>query len=326
MLQLFATRRLPDAGFAPLENLDVEIVVRQGDDAIPRPEFLERARGCAALIVFASDLVDDELLTAAGPGLRVVANYGVGYDNVDVRACTRRGVAVANTPGVLTDATADFTWALILALGRRVLEGHRLVAGGSWSGWKPLALLGLELRDKTLGLVGMGRIGTAVAERALGFGMRLLYHNRRRDEEAEKALGAVYCNELPDLLRSSDVVSLHTPLTSDTHHLIGAAELATMKRSALLINTGRGPVVDEAALVAALENGSLRGAGLDVFEREPTIHPGLLELDNVVLTPHLGSSTEEARAAMAHLCGEAIVAVLAGKTVPHLLNPEVLLG
>lgn len=326
MTRLLITRRIPDSGLLPLGGLDLDIDIRQGDDAIPRAELLERASGCTALITFLSDPVDDALLDAAGPNLKVVANFAVGYDNVDVAACTARGVAVTNTPGVLTDATADLAWALLLAIGRRVVEGHKLAASGSWNGWKPLELVGVGLAGKTLGLVGMGRIGSAVARRALGFGMQVIYHNRRRDPAADRELNAGYRAELYDLLRDSDVVSIHTPLTPETRHMIAAPEFEIMKATALLINTARGPIVDERALVEALDKGSIRGAGLDVFEEEPAIHPGLLTLDNVVLAPHLGSATEEARGAMARLCGEGVAGVLQGKRVEHLLNPEVVEG
>jgi glyoxylate reductase len=324
MPRLFITRRIPEAGLDPLAGLGLTTDIRAADDAIARPELLERVRGADALITFLSDAVDGELLDAAGPQLRAVANFAVGYDNVDVAACSERGVVVSNTPGVLTDATADFAWALILAVGRRVVEGHRLASSGRWDGWKPLELLGVGLSGKTLGVVGMGRIGRAVARRGLGFGLRIVYHNRSRDQNAERELGAGYRDRLDDLLAESDIVSLHTPLTPKTRHLIGERELERMRPGAILINTARGPVIDEAALVVALSAGTIRGAGLDVFEQEPEIDPGLLALENVVLAPHLGSATEGARGAMARLCGEAVSAVLRGERAPNLLNPEVL--
>lgn len=326
MPRLFITRRIPEAGLAPLAGLDLTTDIRSADDAIPRDELLERVRGAEALITFLSDRVDDDLLEAAGPQLRVVANFAVGYDNVDVAACTARGIAASNTPGVLTDATADFAWALLLAVGRRVVEGHRLATGGGWSGWKPLELLGVGLSGKTLGVVGMGRIGRAVARRGLGFGLRIVYHNRSRDQDAERELGAGYRDRLEDLLTESDLVSLHTPLTPATRHLIGAHQLGLMRPGAILINTARGPVIDESALAEALGERRIRGAGLDVFEREPEIDPRLTTLDNAVLAPHLGSATEEARGAMAALCGASVSAVLRGRSVDHLLNPEVLAG
>lgn len=320
--RVFVTRRLFEAGLAPLRRAGLEIDVRPADDPIGRDELLARARGAHALVTLLTDRVDDALLEAAGPQLRIVANYAVGYDNIDVAACTRRGVAVANTPDVLTEATADQAFALLLAVARRVREGHALVASGGWSGWQPMQLVGREVGGATLGLVGMGRIGRAVARRGLGFGMTVLYHNRRRDEQAEAELGVRYA-PLDDLLATSDVLSLHTPLTDATRHLVDAAALARMKPTAILINTARGPVVDEAALVEALATGRLWGAGLDVFEHEPEVHPGLLELPNVVLAPHLGSATTSARVAMARLVSEAVVAALEGVCAANVLNPEV---
>lgn len=326
---VFVTRRVPDEGLEPLRRANCRLRVRDADHAIARDELLERAAGVDALVTFLSDRVDDELLDAAGPALRVVANFAVGYDNVDVAACSARGVAVANTPEVLTDATADFAWALLLAAARRLPEAQALAASGSWSGWQPLQLLGRDVAGRTLGVVGMGRIGRAVARRGRGFDMRVLYHNRSPDRDAERELGAEY-RELDALLRESDFVSLHAPLTDATRHLIGARELAAMKPTAVLVNTARGPLVDEAALVDALQRGpagdGIFAAGLDVFEAEPRLHPQLAELPNAVLAPHLGSATEGARLGMARLCAEAVAAVLGGRRVDNLLNPEVVGG
>lgn len=316
---MFVTRRLPDAGLAPLRETGVRLEVRAEDEAIARDELLRRAAGAAALVTLLSDRVDDELLDAAGPELRIIANYAVGLDNVDVDACSRRGVAVSNTPDVLTDATADHAFALLLAVARRLREGHDVVASGDWSGWQPMQLLGREIAGATLGIVGMGRIGRAVARRANGFGMHVLYHNRRPDPEAEAALGVHYA-ALDDLLAASDVVSLHCPLTPETHHLIDERALRTMRRGTILVNTARGPVVDEAALVAALDSGHLFGAGLDVFEHEPEVHPGLLGRPNVVLAPHTGSATVTARTAMARACATAVRAVLSGGSAPNVVN------
>jgi len=316
---VFVTRRLPDAGLAPLRGAGVRLEVRAEDEAIARDALLERAAGAAALVTLVSDRVDDELLDAAGPDLRIVANYAVGLDNVDVDACTRRGIAVSNTPDVLTDATADHAFALLLAVARRLREGHDLVASGGWSGWQPLQLLGRDIGGATLGIAGLGRIGRAVARRANGFGMRVLYHNRRRDLEAETVLGVRFA-ALDDLLAASDVVSLHCPLTPETHHLIDERALGIMREGAILVNTARGPVVDEAALVAALDGGHLFGAGLDVFEHEPLVHPGLIGRPNVLLAPHTGSATETARTAMARACAMAVRAVLAGGTAPNVVN------
>ncbi|HKI58949.1 MAG TPA: D-glycerate dehydrogenase [Trueperaceae bacterium] len=317
------SRRLPEAGLAPLFDAGLTVDMRQADDPCPREELLARVLGATAAITLLTDRVDDAFLDAAGDSLRIVANYAVGYDNVDVAACSRRGVAVANTPDVLTEATADHAFALLLAVARRLREGHALAASGRWSGWQPMQLLGRDVGGATLGIVGMGRIGGAVARRGLGFGMRVLYHNRHRDEAAEAELGVRHA-DLDTLLGESDVVSLHAPLTPETRHLIDADALGRMKPTAILVNTGRGPLVDEEALVDALASGRLWGAGLDVFEHEPSIHPGLRDLANVVLAPHTGSATDRARTGMARLCAEATVAVLAGRRASNLVNPDAL--
>jgi glyoxylate reductase len=317
--RVFITRRLPVAGLAALHDAGFDVDMRAADDACPRDELLAGVNGAAAVVTLLSDRVDDEFLDAAGTGLRIVTNYAVGYDNVDVEACSRRGVAVANTPDVLTEATADHAFALLLAVARRVREGHALAASGNWRGWQPLQLLGRDVSGSTLGIVGMGRIGGAVARRARAFDMPVLYHNRRRNPDAEAAVGARFVT-LDELLVESDAVSLHAPLTPETHHLIDAAAITRMKPSAILINTSRGPLVDEAALVDALSGRRLWGAGLDVFEQEPVVHPGLRELTNVVLAPHTGSATERTRTAMARLCAEATVGVLSGGSAANVLN------
>ncbi|TMA28398.1 MAG: D-glycerate dehydrogenase [Deltaproteobacteria bacterium] len=285
----------------------VEIDLHDSESALPRAELLRRAHESSGLVATLADKVDGELLDAA-PRLRIVANHAVGYDNVDVPACTRRSVWVTNTPDVLTDATADLTWALILALARRLREGERLLRSGGFSGWAPTMLLGRELRGRTLGIFGYGRIGQAVARRAEGFGMRVLFNTRG---------GGVSFEEL---LEESDVLSIHVPLSTQTRHAFGPAELLRMKRGALLINTARGPIVDEAALVAALAARHLGGAGLDVFENEPAVHPGLAGRDDVVLLPHLGSATQEAREAMARIALSEVERVLRGERPLHAVN------
>lgn len=307
--RVVVTRRLPEEGLTPLRQAAFEVVVRARDDAAPRPELLELVRGADAVVTLLSDRVDDAFLDAAGGGLRVVANYAVGHDNVDLEACRARGVAVATTPGVLDAATADLTWALLLAVARRLPEGRALAESGTWSGWQPLQLLGRSLQGATLGVVGLGRIGTEVALRARAFGMRVAYANRSPAPEAEARTGATRL-PLRRLLEEADVLTLHCPLTPETHHLIDAEALGRLRPGALLLNTARGPVVDEAALVEALARGSLGGAGLDVFEHEPRIHPDLAAFPNVVLTPHVGSATTEARTDMARLCSRAVRAVL----------------
>ncbi len=316
---MFVARRLPEAGLAPLREAGLHVDVHHSEEPITRQELLSRAAGAHALITLMSERVDDALLDAAGPQLKVVANFAVGYDNIDVPACRRRGVVATNTPGVLDDATADMAFALLLAVARRLPEGEALVRSGAWTGWRPEQLLGAHVTGATIGIVGLGRIGRAVARRARGFDMRLLYHNRRPDPAAERELNARY-ETMDELLSQSDFVSLHVPLTAETRHLIGQRELALMKPTAVLVNTARGPVVDEAALVSALQGGSIAGAGLDVYEDEPAVDPGLLGLQNVVLAPHLGSATRETRTAMARLCSEAVLAVLAGREPANAIS------
>lgn len=305
-----------------LRQAGLAVSVYPGELPIPRSELLAAVAGCDALITLVSDTVDEAVLEAAGPSLKIVANFAVGTDNIDIAACTRRKVAVSHTPDVLTEATADLTFALMLATARRLIEGDNLVRSGRWQGWGPLQLLGLDVYGKTLGIIGFGRIGQAVARRAQGFGMSVRTYSRSRHEDAEQRLGVRYTS-LDHLLAESDIVSLHVPLTADTRHLIGEAELSLMKPTAILINVARGPIVDEAALYRALRDGRLWGAGLDVFEREPELTPGLAELPNVVLAPHLGSATITAREAMARLCAEAVIAALGGARPRTLVNPEV---
>jgi glyoxylate reductase len=289
------------------------------DDPADREEFLARVRGVSGLIPMLSDRIDATVLDAAGPSLRVVANYAVGFDNVDIAACTERGVRVSNTPGVLTDATADLTWALILTVARRVVEGDRLVRTAAWRGWAPTQLLGLQLSGATLGLLGAGRIGTAVGLRSIGFGMRVFYTDPRANGELEQKVGATQVN-LDQLVAEADVLSLHIPMQPEHHHLIGAKQLAAMKSTAILINTARGPIVDEAALVTALREGQVAAAGLDVYENEPRLTPGLAELPNVVLLPHLGSATTVTRQKMAQMAAENVIAVLTGHDPPNAVN------
>jgi glyoxylate reductase len=267
--------------------------------------------------------ISKEIIDAA-PRLRVVSNIAVGYDNIDVEACNRRHILVTNTPDVLTEATADLTFALILAVARRVVEGDRYVRTGNWKHWQWNCLWGTEMHDKTLGLYGFGRIAQATARRARGFSMRVLYHARHRvSTDVEKEFAAEFVDR-ETLLRQSDFLSLHVPLTPETRHAIGATELALMKPSGFVINAARGPILDEEALVQALQAGRLAGAGLDVFENEPKVHPALLSLDNVTMMPHVGSATAETRLRMAMLASENLLAALRGERPPNLVNPEAL--
>jgi glyoxylate reductase len=320
---VLVTRRLPSAVLAPLEAaFDVEVY--RGEGGMPHAELRSRVADKQALISVLTDQIDRSVMESA-PDLRVVANVAVGYDNIDVRYARRRGIVVTNTPDVLTDAVAEFTWALILAVTRRLVEGDRLVRDGRWGGWALDFMLGSSLRDKQLGIVGFGRIGRAVAARAPAFGMSVVYArtspSRRADAAGDGPADSAAQGDGPaprlvpfdQLLRGSDVVSLHVPMTAETRHLIDQRALARMKRTAYLINTARGPVVDEEALAWAIGERLIAGAALDVYEREPQVHQGLVGLENVVLAPHLGSATRETRTAMADLAARNVSAVLSGK-------------
>jgi glyoxylate reductase len=322
--RIAVTRRIPEPGLELLRGAG-EVWLSPHDRPLTPPELHEAVPGADALVTLLHDRIDAGVLDAAGGQLRCVANVAVGFDNVDVAAATERDVVVTNTPGVLTEATADLAMALILAVTRRIGEAERLVrAGHRWS-WDMFFMLGMGLAGKTLGVVGLGGIGRAVARRAVAFGMTVVYAAPRpAPADVERSLGGARHVPLVELLAGADVVSLHCPLTPETRHLIDARALRLMRPSAFLVNTARGPVVDEAALVAALRAGGLAGAGLDVYEREPEVHPALLELENVVLLPHLGSATVETRTAMAVLAAENVVAVLEGRRPPTPVNPEVL--
>lgn len=305
-MNIFVTRKLPSSVLAKLERVG-DVQVYAGEGAIPADELRARVAGTHALVTMLTEQVDAALLDA-GRDLKVVANVAVGFNNIDVPAARARGVIVTNTPDVLTESVADFTWALILAITRRLSEGERVVRRGAWKGWAFDYMLGTELRGKQLGLVGLGRISRAVAARASVFGMRVAFSSR-----SDQTLDGADRLSLDALLNTSDVVSLHVPLTPETRHLIDQKALARMKRSAYLINTARGPVVDEAALAWALQHHLIAGAALDVYEHEPAIHPDLLALENVLLVPHLGSGTVETRTAMADLAVENVIAVLSGR-------------
>lgn len=311
------TNRLPDSALELLREAG-ELRLADARTPLPRQELLAFLAGADAALTLLLDRVDEAFLDAAGPQLRCVANVAVGFDNVDLEAAARRGVLVANTPGVLDDATADLALALILAATRRIGEGERLIRSGRPWSWGMSFMLGSDLRGKRLGIIGLGNIGARVAHRARAFGMSIAYHGRSAapaeivaELEAERL-------DLDDLLAGADVVSLHFPLTAETRHLIGARELALMKSTATLINTARGPVVDERALVEALRGGGIAAAGLDVYENEPAVEPELLRLENVVLSPHLGSATVETRAAMAELAARNAIAAVRGEA---LLTP-----
>ena len=291
------------------------LTVTPADHPPSAAEILAGVRDAQAAICTLNERMDAEILSAA-PSLRVIANYAVGYNNIDVNAAKARGIVVTNTPDVLTNATADITWALILAVARRVVEADQLVRQNRWTGWSPTQMLGVDLSGKTLGIIGMGRIGQAVARRAAGFEMTVLYWTRS-ERPLQSGNPAWQRVSFEELLRRSDFLSLHIPLTPDTHHLINDTALRLMKPTAFLINAARGPVVDEVALVQALQEHRLAGAGLDVYEKEPELHPGLRELSQVVLLPHLGSATTETRIRMGMMCVENVLAVLEGKPIPN---------
>jgi gluconate 2-dehydrogenase len=318
--KILVTREVFDETLAFLAQ-HCEVESNQQDAAFSPETLAAKLAGKDGVVCCLTDRVDAKLLERCAR-LKVVANIAVGYNNIDIAACTARGVMATNTPGVLDDSTADLAWALMLAAARRLTELERRVRGGEWTGWKLKQWLGVDVHHATLGIFGLGRIGQAIARRAAGFEMKVLYHNRSRvGSDIEQRLNATYVTKV-ELLRQSDFVVLQVPYTPETHHMIGAAELKQMKRTAILINSTRGGVVDDAALIAALQEGTIRAAGLDVFENEPRLNPGFLGLDNVVLAPHVGSSTEATRRAMAMTAARNLVAALSGGKPPNLLNPE----
>ena len=321
--KIFATHRLFDPARTILqENCDAEYWEKQ--ERPPREEVLRRVRDKEGLICLLTEKVNDELLQAATK-LKIAANVAVGFDNIDVAACTTRGVIATNTPGVLDETTADFAWTLLMAVARRLGEGNALARSGDWKGWDLDQLVGTDVWGKTLGIVGFGRIGKAMARRASGFRMKVIYTDAvRATAEAEQELRAEY-RDINALLAESDFISIHTPLLPETRGLFNAAKFERMKRTAFLVNTSRGPVVDEAALVAALESGKIAGAALDVFEKEPAIHPGL-NRRNVVLAPHIASASLETRTKMACMAAENVIAAFEGRRPANILNPEVLKG
>ncbi len=314
--KVLVTREIPEAGLRPLEDFDVTVLSERPPE---RGELLEAAQGIDGVLSTLTEKIDAEFMNAAGEDLKVVANMAVGYDNVDVTTADERGIVVTNTPDVLDETTADTAFMLVLAAARRLGEGERIVRSGRWEAWGPKMLIGPDVWGKKLGIVGFGRIGQALARRARGFDMEILYSGRSRREDAEKEFDARYL-ELDELLEECDFLSLHTSLTEDTMHLIGAGELEKMKPEAVLVNTSRGPVVDEAALAEALAERRIFAAGLDVYENEPEVHPKLLELENVVLAPHIGSASFETRDKMAAMAGEDLRAVLRGEQPKNPVN------
>jgi lactate dehydrogenase-like 2-hydroxyacid dehydrogenase len=322
MANVYITRLIPEEPIEALRSRH-DVAINPHDRPLTREELLREVRGRDAVISLLTDTIDGEVLDAAGPQCRIFANYAVGFNNFDVEAATRRGVILTNTPKVLDEATATHAWALLLAAARRIPETERDLRAGLWTGWGPLQYLGRDVDHMTLGVAGLGRIGTQFARKAAAFDMRVIYHDRERMPEMERLCGATYVDKAT-LLRESDFLSLHLPLMAETRHFIGAAELAAMKPTAVLINTGRGPLVDEAALVAALRDKVIWSAGLDVFEDEPRLAPGLAGLDNLVIVPHIASATFRTRLAMGRVAVENVLAVLAGEAPQTCVNPSVL--
>jgi len=312
----YLTRRLPEAAMKRLEDF-FDLRVNPHDRALEHDELLQELFDAQALICLLSDRIDQDVINAA-PQLKVISNYAVGYNNIDVAYASQRGIAVCNTPGVLTESTADLVWALIMAACRRIPESERYLRDGKFRGWEPMLMLGQDVYQKTLGIIGMGRIGKAVAKRATGFEMRILYHNHRPLKEALPF--AAQAVELDELLKKSDIISIHAPLTPETRHMLEARELGLMKPSAVLINSARGAIVDEGALIKALQDRSIFAAGLDVYEYEPEIPQSLLALENVVLLPHIGSASIATRTRMGLLAADNAIAIVSGKPAPARVN------
>lgn len=319
-MKIFVTREIPKPGLDLLrKEFDVEL--NPNDYVMTKKELMNVVRGKDGLLCLLTDPVDRDVIYAE-PNLKMIASYAVGYDNIDVGAATERGIPVSNTPGVLTDTTAELAWALLFAVARRIVEGDRFTRAGKFTGWAPMLMLGQDVSNKTLGIIGAGRIGTAMALKSKGFNMSVLYTDEQNNEQLDLELHAKKVT-LSELLKKSDFVSIHLPLTKQTHHLIGKQELRMMKRTAILVNTARGPIVDEHALVRALKEQWIFGAGLDVYEHEPLIAKDLFALDNVVLQPHTGSGTIETRTKMALMAAENLIAGLKGDIPPNCVNKEV---
>ncbi len=323
--RVFVTRKLPDEGLRMItERFDTN--VWSSDEPPSIQEIVQNAENCEGLVTLLSDPIGPDVIDKL-PKLKVIAQYAVGYDNIDVSLATKRKIAVTNTPGVLTETTADLTWALIMAASRRIVEADRYVREGNWNvAWGPELLLGSDIYGATLGIVGLGRIGSAVARRAAGFDMKILYHTRSENEFTHEIEHSAQGERIDfhTLLKESDIISLHIPLNSETHHLISGLEFNLMKKGAILVNTSRGPVIDEDALFKSLESGHLGAAGLDVFNNEPLQHNSpLMKIPNVVLAPHIGSASTGTRSIMATMCAENLIAALSGEQPPNIVNPEV---
>ncbi|MBE7559469.1 D-glycerate dehydrogenase [bacterium] len=322
MANIYVTRLIPQPGIDMLIAAGHQVEVNPDDRVLTQDELLAKVKGRDAVLCLLTDTIDAAVCEAAA-GCKIFGNYAVGFNNIDVPACTRAGIAVTNTPGVLTDATADMAWALLFSVARRIVEGDKYTREGRFKGWGPLLFLGGDITGRTLGIIGAGRIGENFALKSKGFKMKVLYSDVNPNPTLEKELGATKV-DMETLLKESDFVSVHVPLMPETRHLIGRKELAMMKPTAYLINTSRGPVIDEEALVEALQKKTIAGAGLDVYEDEPALKPGLTECWNAVIPPHIASATLETRTKMATMAAGNILALLEGKRPPNILNPEVL--
>ena len=318
--KVYVTRPIPEDGVEMLRKKGYQVDVNPENKVLSKDELKKAIAGYDGVLCLLTDKIDGEVLDAAGKNLKIMANYAVGYDNIDVKAAAERKINVTNTPGVLTEAVAEHTFALLMSVAKRIVEADKFVREGNYKQWEPKGFLGPQIWGKTIGIVGLGRIGSFVAQIAHGgFNMEVLYHDVKKNEEFEMRFSAKY-RDLTSLLKQSDFVTVHVPLLPATHHLISTKELGMMKESAILINTSRGPVVDEVSLVEALKAGKIAGAGLDVFEKEPELTLGLADLPNVALTPHTASATREARSAMSKIAAENIIAALEGKTPPNVVK------
>lgn len=319
MVKIYVTRRIPEKGLEMLREKFGEIEVNPHDRVLERSELLEKVKGTDAVLCLLTDKIDDEVLEAAGDRCKIFSNYAVGYNNIDVEAAKNRNIMVTNTPGVLTEATANLAITLLLATARRIVEGDKFMRQGKYEGWAPMLFLGKKLEDATLGIIGAGRIGSNIGRKMHNcFNMNLLYSDRTKKEDFEKETGAKQV-DLETLCRESDFISINVTYTPQTHHMINEKMLSVMKKDAVMVNTARGAIIDETALVKALQGKKLFGAGLDVFEDEPAMKPGLAELDNVVVVPHIGSATEDARAKMAELAAQNIIDALEGQNPKYLV-------
>ena len=320
--KVFVTRRIPQPGLDIVEK-ECEVKINPYGRVLTKKELIEGVKEVDGLLCLLTDTIDGEIMSVS-TNLRIISNYAVGYNNIDIEEATERKIMVTNTPGVLTGTTADLTWALLMSIARRIVESDRFTREGKFKGWSPMLFLGSDVHHSTLGIVGLGRIGQAIAKRARGFEMRILYTDVRRvPKEVENELGAKFVS-LDELLSSSDFVTIHAPLLPETHHLIGEKELKKMKKTAYLINAARGPLIDEKALVQVLQERWIAGAALDVYENEPDLAPGLSQLDNVVIVPHIGSASTATRGRMATMAATNLVAGLKGEVPPNLVNKEVL--